>query len=77
MAATHDPPAVLRRQAHGIRAKSITVSLAGSEVDLLRAEAARAGVTPSKRVADLIKLGRQAEEQGAPADNEPTETATS
>ncbi len=68
--------AILRRQAHGIRAKSITVSLPGAEVDRLRSEATSEGITPSARAARLIKLGRKAEELGMTPDAEPAEAAS-
>ncbi len=66
----------IRRQRHGIRAKSITVSLPGIEVDRVRGEAATERITPSARVAKLVKLGRMAEAMGLSSDDERTEAVT-
>ena len=49
-----------RNQRHGIDNHSITVSLAGDEVERLRREASESGESLSRVVANLIADGRKA-----------------
>ena len=49
-----------RNQRHGIDNRSITVSLAGDEVERLRREASESGESLSRVVANLIADGRKA-----------------
>lgn len=64
--------AVIRRQAHGIRAVSLSITLPGSEMVRLRREARTQGITVSRYVVNLIRLAWSV--QGAMA-NVPTPDA--
>ena len=67
----------IRRQAHGIKAKSITITLPSSELSEVKAEAARKGVTPSRHIVDLIRFARATcAHLNTIADTAPAEPAT-
>lgn len=62
--------AVIRRQEHGIRAVSLSITLPGTEMARLRREARGQGITVSRHVVNLIRLawsvqGAMASVQGA------------
>lgn len=48
--------AVIRRQEHGIKAISLSVTLPGNEMARLRREARQQGITVSRHIVNLIRL---------------------
>lgn len=49
-------PQKIRRQRHGIQVQQITITLPGIEMERLRKDARRQGITVSRHIVNLLRL---------------------